>query len=212
MSRIGLFGGSFNPIHIGHLILADRVRCDRSLDRVLVIPALAPPHKPGEPLAPAADRLRMVEMAVEGNPALEACPAEIERGGPSYTLTTVREVREAVGPAADLFLIVGADSLCELHTWWRADELIREARVIGVPRPGWDIDAGLAGATASFGEAWADEARSLLVRMPRIEVSSTDIRRRVRDGRSIRYMVPEPVRQHILANRLYCDDAAADQP
>lgn len=205
MSRIGLFGGSFNPVHVGHLILAERVRCDRSLDRVLFIPALEPPHKPGEPLAPAAERLRMVGMAVEGNPAFEPSALEIERGGPSYTLLTVRDVRAEVGPDADLFLIVGADSLCELHTWWRAHELVQEARVIAVPRPGRDVGSGLAECAGRFGQDWADDVRSLLVEMPQIEISSTDVRRRVREGRSIRYLVPEAVRHHILANGLYCD-------
>jgi nicotinate-nucleotide adenylyltransferase len=215
MSRIGLFGGSFNPVHVAHLILAECVAQERRLDRVLFIPARLPPHKPSEPLAPTADRLRMVELAVAGNPAFEVSPVEVEREGPSYTLTTVQAIAEGM-PEAELFLILGGDSVRDLCTWWRAQELVRCVDVIALDRPGAELDDhlpdlakcfgaewALPDLAKCFGAEWAERVRELRVRGPLLQISASDVRRRACEGRSIRYLVPEAVRQYIAEKGLY---------
>jgi nicotinate-nucleotide adenylyltransferase len=205
MTRVGVFGGSFNPIHLAHLILAERVRCERALDRILFVPAGRPPHKPQTPLAPAADRLRMVELAIEGNPAFEAVPLELECEEPSYTLLTVRRLREQLGPRAALFLILGSDSVRDIPTWWRADELVQEADIIAVERPGCPLEAAIGEPAGRYGRGWAGRVKELAVRAPLLAISATEVRERVRRGLSIRYLVPEPVRQYILAHGLYVE-------
>lgn len=203
MTCTAVFGGSFNPVHVAHLALAERVRDERSIDRILFVPALDPPHKPGERLASAADRFRMVELAVAGNEAFEASRIEMERGGPSYTLTTVRDLRDALGEDAELFLILGADSVREMPTWWRARELAEEVGVIAVPRPGERLEDNIRAAAGVFGNEWAGHTRGLALEGPLLEVSATEIRERLAAGRSVRYLVPEPVRAYILEHGLY---------
>jgi nicotinate-nucleotide adenylyltransferase len=205
MTGTAVFGGSFNPVHVAHLALAERVRDERQMDRVLFVPALAPPHKPGERLASAADRLRMVELAVAGNDAFEASSVEIDRGGPSYTLTTVRDLRAGIDPAGELFLVLGADSVREMPTWWHARELAQEAGVIAVPRPGERLEENIEAAGRTFGQEWAERTRRMALDGPLIEVSATEIRRRLREGRSVRYLVPEAVRDYIGERGLYAD-------
>jgi nicotinate-nucleotide adenylyltransferase len=203
MSAIGIFGGSFNPIHAAHLILAERARAERDLQKVLFIPAGSPPHKPPRPLAPAEHRLRMVELAVRDNPAFEADPIELERRGPSYTLRTVRELQERYAGQTRLFLIVGGDSVHELPTWWRADELVREIELVALRRPGYELGEDLRRLAGHYGGDWARRTRELAVEAPLLEISATDIRRRVAEGRTIRYLVPEPVRAYIGEHGLY---------
>jgi nicotinate-nucleotide adenylyltransferase len=202
-ARVGLFGGSFNPPHVGHLVLAEWAHAERALDRVLFVVAGQPPHKAPRPLAPAADRLRMVGLAIEGNPAFEACDLELRRTGASYTLQTVRELRGGLGADVELFLIVGGDSLLELPTWWHAQELAREVPIISFGRPGTALESGLDGLAAHFGQEWVLRTRELMVDAPLMEVSATAVRQRVRDGLSVRYMVPEAVRAYIEERRLY---------
>jgi nicotinate-nucleotide adenylyltransferase len=203
MTTIGIFGGSFNPVHMAHLILAERALQERALDRVLFIPALQPPHKPQRPVAPAEHRMRMVELAVEANPAFEASRVEVERASPSYTLLTVRQLRESLGPAAELFLLLGADSVHDIPTWWRVQELVREVEIMAFERPGYSLEDDLQALAGLFGEAWARKMQEMKVRAPLIGISATEIRERVRAGKSVRYMVPEPVRQYILEHGLY---------
>jgi len=204
MKRIGIFGGSFNPIHTAHLILAEHAREEAGLERVLFLPAKQPPHKPSTPLASAEDRLRMVQLATEGNPAFEASALELERSGPSYTLLTVRQLREQAGPNVCLHLIVGADSIADMPNWWRARELVEQVELIGLPRPHVDLETvGLL--DEAFGPEAARRLRSSLIRAPLIELSATEVRRRVREGRSVRYLVPAAVRDYILRHGLYRD-------
>ena len=202
-ARIGVFGGSFNPPHVAHLILAERARVERALDRVLFVVAGQPPHKTPRPLAPGPDRLRMVELAIEGNPAFEAEDLELKRQGASYTLLTIRELRARFGAEAELFLLMGGDSLLDLPAWWRAEELVREAPIIAFGRPGNSLDAGLDGLAAHFGEAWVRQVRELMVQAPQMDISATEVRERVRAGLSVRYMVPEAVWEYIEQRGLY---------
>ncbi len=202
MAGTGIFGGSFNPVHVGHLILAERARSERSLDEVLFVPAPRPPHKSDRPLIAARHRMRMVELAIEGNPAFTALPLEIEREGPSYTLTTVRQLRQEKG-GADLYLVLGGDSLHDIPTWWRAEELVREVDIIAFDRPGSTVEAALSRLTGVFGEAWAERVRELKVEAPLLDMSATDVRCRVGEGKSVRYLVPDAVHRYIIDNGLY---------
>jgi nicotinate-nucleotide adenylyltransferase len=203
MARIGLFGGSFNPIHVAHLILAERVRERRFLDRVVFVPAGQPPHKPERPLAPAEHRLRMVELAVEGHPAFGVSRAEVERGEPSYTLRTVRETRAALGADDELFLLLGSDSVLDLPNWWHADELVQEVEIIAFERPGAPLEEELDALSRRFGEDWVRDVRALQVDAPLLEISSSDVRARREAGESVRYLVPDAVLAYIEERGLY---------
>jgi len=203
MARTGIFGGSFDPVHVGHLILAERVRSERGLDEVLFVPAPRPPHKSGRALTEARHRMRMVELAIEGNPAFKALSLEMERKGPSYTLMTVRQLRRDRG--GELYLVLGGDSLHDIQTWWRAEELVREVDIIAFDRPGRTVEEALTRLKGVFGEAWAERVRALKVDAPLLDISATRIRRRIGEGKSVRYLVPDPVRRYISDSGLYAD-------
>jgi nicotinate-nucleotide adenylyltransferase len=202
-ARVGIFGGSFNPPHVAHLILAERARVEHILDRVLFVVAGQPPHKAPRPLAPGQDRLRMVELAIEGNPAFEASDMELRRTGASYTLMTVRELRGALGAQAELFLLMGGDSVLDLPGWWHARDLVREVRIVTFGRPGSALGDRLDGLAEQFGSEWVNDVRELMVDAPLMDISATEVRRRVREGLSVRYMVPEAVRRYIEERGLY---------
>lgn len=202
MANLGLFGGSFNPVHMGHLILAEIARADANLDKMLFVPARKPPHKLLHGLAAAQHRLRMTELAVEGNEHFEISEIELEREGPSYTLQTVEELRDGLGADDSLFLVVGADSVHEMPEWWHARELVQEVPIIALKRPGYPLD-DLDRVKAEFGEEAVEQIKQNVVEAPLLQISSTDIRERIRTGKSIRYMVPEKVRRYIAENGLY---------
>ncbi len=192
-----IFGGTFDPVHLGHLIVAEHAADTADLAQVLFVPAGRPPHKAGKALAPGADRLAMVELAVAGNPRFAVSRVELERASePSFTIDTVRRMK-AEG-VRDVALILGADSLVELSTWREPEALVAECRVLVVERPGWELER----APAHL------RARVTGISTPRIDISSSAIRARIAAGLSIRYLVPEPVREYILAHRLYRPGAA----
>lgn len=198
--RIGILGGTFNPVHLGHLVLAQDVREHEELDRVLLVPAAAPPHKDARDLAPAAHRVAMLKAAVEGDNGLEVCTVEIDRGGVSWTVDTLRSLRDRF-PEADRVFIIGADTVHELHTWRRIDEVFSLCRFAVVGRPGVPPadDPGKLGLTA-------DQARCLRaawVPGHPVGIASTEIRMRVAEGLSIRYLVPDAVAVYIAEHRLY---------
>jgi nicotinate-nucleotide adenylyltransferase len=203
MAGIAILGGSFDPIHCAHLTLAECARDQMDLESVLFVPARQNPHKPSQPVASDADRLRMIELAVEGRPGLQASAVEMEREGPSYTLLTVRELREALPPEVPLFLLLGSDSVRDLATWWHADELVAEAAIVPFDRPGCPLDSILVGLVGRFGEEWVERVRARTVDAPLMDVSSTAIRKRIGAGLSIEGLVPEAVARHISAHRLY---------
>lgn len=202
MARIGLFGGSFNPVHVAHLIVAEHA-CDAlELDRVIFIPAKIPPHKDPGQLAGPGDRLRMLRLAIAGNERFSATEMELRRRGKSYTIDTVRAMRSRFGPEAELYFLIGADMLNDLPTWRCIRDLARLCAFVPVPRPGARV-ADEAALAACVGRR---EARAILGRMlkaPRLEISASLIRSRVAAGRSIRYLVPDPVIEYIRRRRLY---------
>ncbi len=188
MARVGLLGGTFNPPHLGHLVCAQEAYVQLGLDRVLLVPTGVPAHR-GAPAAPAAVRLRLAVAAARTDPRVFTSRVEVDRAGPSYMVDTLRELARQY-PGRPLVLLLGADQLARLGTWHEAEQIPRLAQVAVAPRPGVVVE-GL------------DRARVERVDMPLIDVSSTMIRARVAAGRSIRHLVPDPVRELIERESLY---------
>jgi len=202
VTKIGLLGGSFNPIHVGHLVLAEEARERLGLERVLFVPNRLPPHKPADDMASPADRLHMVRLAVADNERFEACDIELRRDGPSYSLHTVEQLQKESANTLDIHFLIGADTLPELPTWYHVSELAALCKFVVFSRPGGSLD-DLAPLRGVLSEEQIAAIASRRLEMPLIGVSSTEIRRRVREGRSIRYLVPEAVRRYILERGLY---------
>ncbi len=195
--RYGLFGGSFDPIHNGHVAAAAAVREARGLDRVLLSPAPSPPHKPGGCVAPYADRLRMVEIALEGREGLVAFDGEGRRPGPSYTVDTVRELLSGA-PGSEIELLVGADMLADLPTWRRARELVAMVQVVAFDRPGFDGE----GARGRFLAAFPGGRLAFLEVGPQA-IASSEIRRRLARGEGVGGELPAGVLAYIREKGLY---------
>lgn len=190
--RIGIFGGTFDPIHMGHLLVAEQAREAADLDEVWFIPNAEPPHK-AAPVSATHHRERMVELAIADHPRFRLSRVELDRPGPSYTVDTVRDLKKA-HPQAHFFLIVGADMMNDLPRWYKIEEIMHVVQVIGHLRPG-----------VAVGDLPPFIARrlTLVEDAVTLDLSSTEIRRRAAAGKSIRYLVPEKVRRYIEENRLY---------
>jgi nicotinate-nucleotide adenylyltransferase len=190
-TRIGILGGTFNPIHLGHLLIAQDAVEAAKLDRVLFIPTANPPHKPLAGNTDARHRLRMVKLAIDGDQRFAADGLEIRRGGKSYSVDTLAQLRERF-PSADFYFILGADSLDELHLWKEARRLVKLCRFLAVTRPGYKgHPSRLPG------------LRYQLLNVHPCGIASREIRERVARGSSIRYLVPEPVVRYIQRHKLY---------
>ncbi len=187
MKQIGVFGGSFDPPHLAHLIVAEQARVQAHLDRVLWVPAFQSPLKVDSPPTGAKHRLAMVELAIEGHDGFAAWDGELRRPGPSWTVETLASLREE-HPDWDLFLVIGGDSLAGMANWRDPEGIRRLARLVVYPRPGSEptID---------------DDVIPLDV--PLLDVSSTDVRRRLRAGESVRYIVPDAVLRYVTRHGLY---------
>lgn len=206
-SKIALYGGSFNPIHHGHLIIARHLVEELALDRLIFLPSAQPPHKTGATLAPADHRAAMVRLAIANEPVFEYSDVDLTGAGPSYTIDTVAHFRQTLGMDIILYWIIGADSLAELTTWYRVRALVDSCRIITAGRPGWEtIDWSQLRARLS--EDQIAVLQSGMLDTPLIDISATDIRRRVRAGKSIRYLVPDAVRNYIDTHGLYRSDGA----
>ena len=197
--RIGILGGTFDPPHIGHLWLATLAADALGLSRVLLMPAARPPHKGGVLVSNAADRVMMTRLAIAGDPLLDLSLIEMERPGPSYTLDSLVELRDSLGEGVSLVLIMAADSLAEIDTWREPDRLLELAEWAVGPRPGTELPERQA-LRERFGQA---ESRIHLLDGPSLDLSSSEIRRRVAAGRSIRYLVPRAVEELIADRGLY---------
>jgi nicotinate-nucleotide adenylyltransferase len=199
MSLFGIIGGTFDPIHYGHLVLAEKALEAFGLAKVIFVPAAIPPHKIGEVSTSAVNRLRMVELAIENNPRFEVSRVELEREGPSYSIDTLRELKKQ-GYGDQAAFIMGFDSLLELYSWKNYQEFLAETKVITAFRPGYPILKGE--------EEWPEFLRPYLTQIlvleaPLLAISSTWLRVELMYNRSIRYLLPEAVRDYINENRLY---------
>ncbi len=215
--KIGILGGTFNPVHNGHLAIAAEVRDRLQMERVLFIPSFMPPHKHEEEIPSALQRLEMIRLAISGKPFFEVSDIEIARGGKSYTIDTILELRR-LHPDVELYFIIGLDAFLEIQSWHRWEELLTLCCFALIPRHGYhfldlcrldflkneslvlsELDSGTRSQAII-----QDAAHTLcLLEIPLHEVSSTDIRRRVRQGASIKYFLPEPVENYIIKNKIY---------
>jgi nicotinate-nucleotide adenylyltransferase len=183
VEKIGLFGGTFDPIHLGHLLIADAVRESKGLHKVVFIPSARPPHKCNDIMFNTEERYRMLSLAVQDDPGFIVSDIEMIRNGFSFTIDTIREMKTAFQGNADISFIVGMDNLYDIDTWKDAQDIIRECRILVAKRV---CD------TCKEIPQWLRENIEL-VNVPIIEISSSDIRRRIREGRSIRYLVPHVI-------------------
>jgi nicotinate-nucleotide adenylyltransferase len=192
--RIGIYGGTFDPVHLGHLIVAEQARVELALQQVLFVLASNPPHKREATILPDVHRLHMLKLALAGQPYFAVSTVEIDHPGISYTVDTLRHFRRLPElAAAEFFLIIGADSFLEFKNWREPQEIIKLARLAVYPRPNLDLRQ----IAPEFFRA------AHFLRGPQIEISATDIRKRCGGGLSIRYLVPEEVRNYILEKQLY---------
>ncbi len=197
--KLGVFGGTFDPVHVGHLLLAEACRDALSLAEVRWIPAREPPHKPGAVITAGKQRVEMLEFATAGYPEFVIDSRELKRPGPSFTVDTLRELQQEF-PEAELFLLIGADSVHELQTWKLPAEIAALATIVGVNRRG----VPAVNPQALTGQLPAEVlSRLVAVEMPGVDISASDLRDRVRHGRSIRYQVPRAVEMYVREHRLY---------
>jgi nicotinate-nucleotide adenylyltransferase len=191
--KIGILGGTFDPPHLGHLIVAEYVRERLGLERVIFVPAVIPPHKQQRPdITPAEGRMEMVRRAIAGNPSFDLSDIEVRRGGISFTVDTLKELRMR-HPSDELYLLLGMDNVRDFSTWKDPDMIKRMARVVIMTRPGYQIGP----------EVRKDVKAMTLCEVPDIGISSREIRRLVAHGESVRYMVPTSVLEYMTEHRLY---------
>ncbi len=202
VTRIGILGGTFDPIHYGHLVIAEDARVYLHLDKVLIVPAYQPPHKPNGSYSTFSHRVRMVKLAIARNPHLAISLIETRLPVPSYTTDTVRALQAELGADAELYFIMGMDSLANLLTWHKPDELLRLCRIVVAERAGYQVDI----AKLEQGLPGLRE-RLELIDTPELSISSTDLQRRVHAGLSIRYQLPPAVERYVYRHQLYRDEA-----
>ncbi len=197
VERLGIIGGTFDPPHYGHLVLAENARVQLELDTVLFVPAARPPHKPEQPMTPAHHRTAMVEAAIADNPAFALSRVDLDRPGPHYTVDMLGILGEAYG-GATLFFVMGGDSLAEFLSWRDPAGILAQAHLAVMKRPGWEADL------ASLEDELPDiRERLVWLDAPRLEISGTALRCRVREGLPIRYLVPPPIRRYVDECGLY---------
>ncbi len=200
VGRIGVLGGTFDPIHYGHLAAAEEARAKLSLREVVFVVAGLPPHKLGEEITPAEDRYAMVELAISSNPHFSLSRIDMDRPGPSYTVDTIALLRQKW--TEEIYFIMGMDSLMEIDTWHEPQRLIQLCRLVAVERPGYEPDLERLEETIP-----GITARTEIIDMPEVDISSTDLQRRVREGLPIKYQVPPEVEEYIYKHRLYLEKA-----
>lgn len=203
VKRLGIYGGTFDPVHIGHLMVAEMSRQECGLARVLFIPANHPPHKRNKSISPNNYRLEMIKLAIKSNPYFEVNDMEFKRQGVSYTVDTLRDLRRIYSKQWELWMIIGGDTLLELDTWKDAGEIIKMCNFAIYMRPNFSADRCKAKAE-SIHRQW--DTKIEFIQAPMIEISSTDIRSRVAQGKSIRYMVPYSVEEYIMNKELYLEN------
>jgi nicotinate-nucleotide adenylyltransferase len=203
--RVGILGGTFDPIHYGHLVVAEQVREALSLDRILFVPAALPPHKLHDYVSPAEDRAAMVDLAIAGNPAFALSRIELERDGPSYTVETMRELADEAdrqGVAREFHFILSVEALAAIRTWHEPARLLELTRLAVVARPGTPLPNAVGLEAMLPGEAVGASRVDCIETVP-LAHSSSDVRARAAAGKSIRYLVPPAVEAYIRRHRLY---------
>ncbi|MCC7164479.1 MAG: nicotinate-nucleotide adenylyltransferase [Anaerolineae bacterium] len=200
--KYGILGGTFDPPHNGHLKIAAAARSALGLAQIVFIPAGQPPHKLDDPVSPAATRLAMLELALARHPDFVISRLELLRAGPSYTVDTLRELHQTLGDDAEIYFIMGMDSLQNFHAWHQPQEIVKLCKLAVLRRPGFDVDLDtlekqVPGVTASV----------VIIPGPEFDISASEIRARVRRGESIRGLVPPAVAAFIKTNRLYKNGA-----
>lgn len=200
MKSLGIMGGTFDPIHYGHLVTAEGARVQFGLDRVWFVPSGHPPHKPAALVTPAKDRYEMTVLATVTNPFFEVSRIDIDRPGPTFTVDTLRLLQRELGQEVALYFITGADAILEILTWKDPDELLAMCQIIAASRPGFSLGK----LESALGELYAKHSSRIhLLQVPAMAISSTDIRARVGEDRPIRYLVPETVMHYVYKQGLY---------
>lgn len=202
MSKIGIMGGTFDPIHYGHLVTAEAVRDEFNLDKVIFVPAGNPPHKKARKVTAGQHRYMMTILATISNPKFEVSTIELTKKGYTYTIDTMREFKEML-PDSTFYFITGADAVLEILKWKDSEELLKICEFVAATRPGFDISE------LEKELNFIKEKHNKIIyklEVPSLAISSTDIRRRVSEGRSIKYLLPEPVERYIYKNGLYKDN------
>jgi nicotinate-nucleotide adenylyltransferase len=196
--RLGIAGGTFDPIHIGHLIIAEVARQEYGLDKVVFIPTGIPPHKTGYAVTPAVHRYEMTRIAIMDNPYFEISDVETSRQGFTYTIDTLRELKRIYPKGVEFFFIIGSDTLPEVKGWKEASRVVKDCCFVVYHRPGYDVlEEEMRFLCETMG------ALVCPIRGPLLDISSTDIRERIKQGKSIRYLVPPKVEEYIYRNLLY---------
>ena len=199
-SRIGIMGGTFDPIHYGHLAAAEAARIEFGLCKVIFMPVGNPPHKQSQAISDAEHRYRMTALATSSNSGFEVSRLEVDKAGITYTFDTMKELRNIYGEAPARYFITGADAVLELLTWYKLGELLTLCKFIAVTRPGFDIcklEQKIAEITSKY------DGEIICLEVPLLEISSTDIRERIRSGKPVKYLLPEEVEAYIHKNGLY---------
>lgn len=197
--RIGILGGTFDPVHYGHLLMAETCREQLQLSEVRLMPAGSPPHKPDRKITDGHARADMLALAVSGYPEFVIDRRELRRKGPSFTVDTLREIKQQF-PEAEIFLIIGADSLKDLASWREPETIMQLATVVAVNRPG-QPQLTKQQAAEWVGEAFAENIK--LLSMPGTDLSATELRQRIKDGKELRFMTPKAVEAFIKQHSIY---------
>lgn len=193
--KVGILGGTFSPPHVGHLMMAEQVKDQLDLDKIFFMPTAQPPHSSVTKTTIASEtRVHMLELATIDNPDFEIERFEVDQGGKNYTYDTMKALKELY-PTVDFYFIVGGDMIADMPSWYRIDELVQMVQFVGVNRPGYSVET---------------DYPIIMVDMPMTDISSSTIRKKVAQGCSIRYLVPEDVRNYIALEGLYLDDGTTD--
>lgn len=202
LRRVGLLGGTFDPIHYGHLVIAEEVRTVLHLAEMVFVPAGHPPHKPGRIVTEAQHRLAMLELAIASNPHFTISLVDLERPGPSYTVETLQVLRQQWGAQTAIYFVIGGDSLEDLLAWYDPAGILQQlTALVAVQRPGYEEAAGYRDTLEA--RLPGIKQRLIMVQAPQLDISATDLRRRVAEGRPIKYQTPEAVERYIIEYGLY---------
>ncbi len=202
IKKYGIMGGTFDPIHVGHLVIAEEIRCKFKLDKVIFIPAGNPPHKDNSKITSGDHRYQMTLLATISNPYFDVSSIELDRKGITYTIDTIKELKKCCKDSAEFYFITGADSLLELSTWKEVDQLLNMCKFVAATRPGFQMSK----IETKVKELESKYSKAIYtVSVPALQISSTDIRNRIKEGTTVKYLLPESVESYIIKHKLYLD-------